>query len=339
MATLLPDYTQEMLPEIDRQLYALVNRPELDPYPGLAEMLSYHMGWEGPYGQTAAQGKRIRPLLVLITAGAFGADWRAALPAAVVVELIHNFSLIHDDIEDRSVLRRGRATLWDKWGQALAINAGDALFTLAYQAIEAVETTCGPEVMAGCFKIINQACLKLTGGQHLDISYEHERSLPVDSYWNMIAGKTAALLAACTGLGGLIGGATQDRLGEIEKFGYYLGLGFQVQDDWLGIWGDAALTGKSTESDLVTGKKTLPILFALQNEGEFAKHWLDGNIQGQDVAGLTRMLESEGAKSYTEAQVAELTGKAINALSAAQCSEPGGAILKKLALGLIGRQS
>ena len=339
MTLILPNYTKAMLPEIDRQLRNYVDRPELAKYPGLGDMLSYHMGWEGEQAGTDSRGKRIRPLLVLVTADALGGNWKDALPAASAVELIHNFSLIHDDIEDRSVMRRGRRTLWDRWGQALAINAGDALFTLAYQTLEGLDDTNHQGIMVGSFKIINRTCLKLTGGQHLDITYEKERGLPIDSYWNMIAGKTAALLSACTGLGGLVGGADSRQLQAIQDFGYYLGMAFQVQDDWLGIWGDAALTGKSNASDLVDGKKTLPILSALQKGGEFAERWLAGNIGVDDVPDLTHMLEEAGARSFTEEQVSELTARALESLETAGCREPGNSTLKELAISLINRQN
>jgi geranylgeranyl diphosphate synthase, type I len=244
-----------MLTEIDREMQRVVAHPTLTAFSGLPEILRYHIGWDGDGSGPEAQGKRIRPLMVLLSCAAVGGNWRDALPAAAGVELLHNFSLIHDDIEDNSPLRRGRETLWKKWGQALAINAGDALFTLSYEAICGLRDTTSPQVALKAVQIFNETCMRLTGGQHLDISFEKERQILEKEYLQMVAGKTAALLAACTKLGALAGGADENQITAYGRFGEYLGLSFQIQDDWLGLWGNSTETGKSSESDLVAGKK------------------------------------------------------------------------------------
>jgi geranylgeranyl diphosphate synthase type I len=306
-----------MLPAVEEELKLVVGRTTADHYPQLRGMLTYHMGWEGEGAGPEAQGKRIRPLLVLLCAQACGADWHSALPAAAAVELIHNFSLIHDDIQDQSPLRRSRPTVWVKWGQAQAINAGDVMFTQAFVALNDLARTVSPDTALEAGRILQQTCLRLTEGQYLDISYETRADLGLVDYWPMIGGKTSALLACCAELGALAGGAGAERRADFREFGFSLGLAFQVLDDWLGIWGDAAMTGKSTDSDLVSGKKSLPVLFALAKNGTFARRWAQAPIQPQDVPGVVRLLEAEGAQEFTLAEAERLTGRALDALQRA----------------------
>jgi geranylgeranyl diphosphate synthase type I len=228
------------------------------------------MGWIGAGAGPEATGKRIRPLLVLLCACACGADCQSALPAAAAVELVHNFSLVHDDIQDNSPKRRGRDTTWMKWGVPMAINVGDALFVLSNQAIIDLRKDYPAEVVVRAAEILHNTCLELTIGQFLDMSYEERNDLSVEDYWPMIAGKTAALLAACCQIGALLGGASEDQQEIYRSYGHYLGLAFQVQDDILGIWGDENITGKSAASDLVEGKNSLPILIGLGKKNRFA---------------------------------------------------------------------
>ena len=259
MTTPLERYSQTCLPAIEAELRRAILPAGGSGVEELHSMLAYHLGWEGENTGPNASGKRVRPLLVLLTCAATGGDWQCALPAAAAIELIHNFSLIHDDIQDQSELRRGRLTVWKKWGMPQAINAGDAMFTLAHLANLRLKETVSPEAALQAAAILQQTCLELTQGQYRDISYESRRELTIEDYWPMVSGKTAALIAASTEIGALAAGATPNVCTAYHQFGRSLGLAFQVQDDLLGIWGDTALTGKSTESDLVTGKNSLPV--------------------------------------------------------------------------------
>ena len=334
---LLDPMVLEMKGQIDLEIHRLVAHPLFEEYPGLGEMLRFHFGWDGEGNGPEALGKRIRPLIVLLSCTAVGGNWNHALPAATGVELLHNFSLIHDDIEDGSPLRHGRATLWNKWGQALAINAGDALFALAYAAIFDLYQTIPPRAAQEAVRIFNETCIRLTGGQHLDIAFERERSISEGKYWQMIGGKTAALLSACARLGALIGGAPESQIEFFGNFGTKLGLSFQVQDDWLGLWGNLAETGKSSESDLVTGKKTLPVVFALAKNSSFAKRWRQGPILSHEVSELSHLLIEEGAQAYTEGQSTRLTREALEALEMATGGSRSGAALNGLAETLLKR--
>jgi geranylgeranyl diphosphate synthase type I len=331
----LKTLSQEMLPAIEEELRRSVAPANGDGLDELHAMLAYHMGWQGE--GAGAPGKRIRPLLLLLVAASAPADWRLALPAAAAVELIHNFSLIHDDIEDNSPLRRGRSTVWRRWGVPQALNAGDSMFTLAHLALLRLDAACPAPVVLEAARLLQQACLHLTQGQYLDISYEGRRDLSVEAYWPMVSGKTAALLGACTGLGALIGGASLDRRAAFLQFGQYLGLAFQAQDDLLGVWGDAALTGKSADSDLVSGKKSLPVLYALGQNGAFARRWQAGPIAAEEAAALAAQMDAEGARLFTQQAADRLTAQALQALHAAQPASPAAEALDELAAALLNR--
>jgi geranylgeranyl diphosphate synthase type I len=300
-------------------------------------MLAYHLGWEGEGAGEEARGKRIRPLLVLLSSAAAGGDWRQALPAAVSVELVHNFSLIHDDIEDNSPLRRGRLTVWKQWGIPQAINSGDAMLTLAHLALLRLSETSSAEVALQAIQILQSACLRLTQGQFLDLFYEERGDLNLDAYWPMVNGKTAALLAACTELGALTANTSPAKRRLFRQFGNDLGLAFQALDDILGIWGDAALTGKSAESDLLAGKKSLPVLFGLGCNGPFARRWQQGPIRPEETGTLAAQLEEEGARAYSQETANRLTDQALQALSEANPQGEAGRALIALAQQLLNR--
>lgn len=330
-------FYQLYLPAIEQTLKQAVGLLGGDPYLELQSMMAYHLGWEGEIAGPEATGKRIRPLLVLLTCAAAGGDWQLALPAAAAVELIHNFSLLHDDIEDRSPLRRGRPTVWVKWGIPQAINTGDAMFSLAHLLMLDLEEYTSPQTTLEAVRILQQTCVELTQGQYLDISYEDKESLKMEDYWRMIRGKTAALLGTCTELGALIAGTSQEKQRHYRAFGINLGLAFQVLDDILGIWGDAAKMGKSNASDLVTGKKTLPVLYGLEKNLEFATRWRHGEIKLEEVPSLASQLESEGARVYTQKNANKLTQDALDAFVSAKPQGEAGEALQELSNILLQR--
>ncbi len=329
----------EMLPAIEAELKAVVLSPQNVAYPELRRMLAYHLGWEGEGAGPEAQGKRIRPALVLLCAQAAGQDWRRALPAAVAVELLHNFSLIHDDIQDHSELRRGRPTVWVKWGLAQAINAGDVLFSLAFLALHRLAETVSAQAGLQAYACLQRVCLRLTEGQYLDLDYETRPDVSLADYWPMIEGKTSALLGGCAELGALAAGASAKVREDFREYGIKLGLAYQALDDWLGIWGDAALTGKSTESDLVSKKKSLPVLYGLEKDAEFARRWQAGPVQAGDVSVLAEMLKKDGAEAFTLEQAARLTGESQAALQRAVPGAGAAAHLQELTALLLGRKS
>jgi geranylgeranyl diphosphate synthase, type I len=275
-------------------------------------MLRYHMGWEGAGAGKKAQGKRIRPLLVLLSAIATGSNWNDFLPVAASVELIHNFSLIHDDIEDSSELRRGRETAWKKWGIPQAINAGDLLFTIAHTSLIKHSTALSDAEILEAAKLLHQTCIRLTQGQFLDMDFENREIVPVEKYWLMIEGKTAALMSCSAELGALKADPVTRQL--FGEFGRSIGLAFQIQDDILGLWGETAATGKSSDSDLISKKKTLPILYALQNNETFAHQWINGITSEQEAGEAAELLRSDGTYEYTRDLVEKFTQDAVKKL-------------------------
>jgi len=326
------------LPAIEIELQRQISRLDNPRLHQFHDMLTYHMGWTGEGSGRSAQGKRIRPLLLLLICAACGGDWNAALPAAASIELVHNFSLIHDDIQDNSAKRRGRDTVWVKWGMPQGINAGDALFVISNLALLDLVPSFNVELIFMAAMILQTTCLNLTDGQFLDMSYEKRVDLTMEDYWTMVNGKTAALLSACCAIGSLLGGGDETTRDAYRNFGHFLGLAFQVLDDYLGIWGDSALTGKSTESDLVSGKKSLPVLFGLEKKGTFAKRWLSGPISAEDVLGLSNQLEAEGARLFTQNTADQMTDMALQYLRSADPPGDVGQEIFELTNKLLGRQ-
>jgi len=303
-------------------------------------MLEYHLGWtDDAAGQPSPSGgKRIRPLLCLLSCAACGGDWQRALPMAAAIELLHNFSLIHDDIQDNSPLRRGQLTVWRKWGLAQAINAGDALFTLAHLAPHRLfERGVPAETVLNALKIFDDICLVLTQGQYLDMSFEGRERVTVADYMPMIEAKTAALIAASTRLGALIAGASEQRAAYFEHYGRCLGLAFQIQDDLLGIWGDPAVTGKSAASDLEKRKKSLPVVYGLERSPEFARAYARPHQPGEDVIPMAAQLAALGAREYAQHTANQMTTEAIQYGEAAAPAGKAGAALRELTDQLLNR--
>ncbi|MEX2162381.1 MAG: polyprenyl synthetase family protein [Anaerolineales bacterium] len=326
----LEQYRKLFLPGVEQALKEAIQPANTSGQEEFFRMLCYHLGWEGEGAGQKATGKRVRPTLLLLTCAAAGGDWPRALPAAAAVELLHNFSLIHDDIQDESDTRRGRPTLWARLGTAQAINAGDAMFSLAHMSLELLETSASGSAYTAAAKVLLRTSLQLTQGQYLDLAYEEAPHLNSDAYWPMIWGKTAVLIRTCTQLGALLADASAATIKAYMVFGEKLGLAYQVHDDLLGIWGDAEEMGKSAHSDLLSGKKSLPVLFALQKEGEFSKRWTNGGNPADKVKDLAHLLEAEGARDYTAHEAARLTGEALQALAAAKPEAEAGAALAEL---------
>ncbi len=305
----------QLIPQIETHLIAFLESQEFGRSGALKDMLREHMGWDQSVkGKEAFRGKRLRPFLTLLCAGAFNTDIKDAMPAALAVELLHNFTLIHDDIQDRSPLRHGRATLWRNWGVAQAINAGDSLFSIAQLAILGLTHTRNEKIAAQSARKMNQVCLQLTRGQYLDIAFETDEKIEVETYLDMIRGKTAALIAFSTSLGGMIARQHPDVVDLLSNFGESLGMAFQIQDDFLGIWGDPVVTGKSAASDLLARKKTLPVLFGLAHCPEFQAAWNRETDHPDEIKHMASILGDCGAEAYVNGQAENYTKRAFETL-------------------------
>jgi geranylgeranyl diphosphate synthase type I len=221
--------------------------------------IRYHFG----FGEPSRRGKRLRSRLVLEVCEEEGGAEEDALDAACAIEIVHEFSLIHDDIEDGDRLRRGRETLWSRFGLAHGINAGDALCAVAYLSLLDGTSPRPAERTVAMTRVLQEAHLAMCAGQGRDIAFETEARVTMDDYLAMIGGKTAALFAAACELGALAAGAGPHRAGAYGKLGRAYGIAFQIEDDLLGTWGDSETTGKPSGADLAKRKWAFPVVWAL----------------------------------------------------------------------------
>lgn len=321
------------------------------PHPILTtyyNMMHYHLGWIDETGQPvrASPGKRLRPLLGVLTCQAAGGDWTRALPAAVAVELLHNFSLIHDDIEDRDAIRRHRPTVWKVWGVPQAINAGDGMFALAHGALQRLAGDDGlpAATLVTLIQRFEAASLALCHGQYLDMSFETRLDVTVSDYiLYMVQGKTVSLFATMMEMGALLGTDDLARVKYYRTFGAELGLAFQIQDDVLGIWGDPEVTGKPVANDLRQRKKTWPVLYALEHAAGPARETLFSFFQqtqpGEaDVIRVLDVLDGLEARKQAETLAAGYHDRALLALDQASGRDPALGWLRTLTRSLIRRE-
>ena len=285
---------------------------------GVYEMCRYHLGLDG----SGSSGKRIRPLLGLLAYSSITGDHRRALPGAAAVELGHNFSLVHDDIEDGDAERRHRPTLWAKHGIPQAINTGDLLFSLSRIALHRLtDLGFSDRTVLRLMRLYDATCLALCEGQYLDIwMAEHDDGLSVELYFDMIGRKTAALISASIEAGAVL--ATEDEavIAGYRAFGWDLGIAFQLNDDLLGIWGPERATGKEA-SDVPRRKKTLPIIYAFEHASREDRERLvalysNGSLTQEHTAEIVAILERTGAREYTRDRAREHRDRALAALEA-----------------------
>lgn len=329
----------QLIQELDGRIAVLIPESSLtSPFYG---MLKYHLGWvdEQLRPSKSDPGKRVRARLCLLASEAAGGAAEDAMPAATAVELIHNFSLIHDDIQDRSEYRRHRKTVWSIWGEAQGINAGDEMFTLAQLALLQGENA---SLAVESLRVLNGACRLLCEGQYLDLDFERRPTVTVDEYLQMIARKTAALLEAACLLGGLAGGADRRKSLSLAGFGRQLGIAFQMRDDYLGIWGDPADTGKPAADDILSKKKTLPVLYAMEHAGDVQRRELVEFMGRQEkasqaeVQAVLAILDGCGAAQHTAVEAERASELALQALSLLP-STPAAQEMASLCRSLAGR--
>jgi geranylgeranyl diphosphate synthase type I len=312
--------------------------PALSPYYG---MIRYHLGWvDRDFAPTrSTTGKRLRPLLCLLSCEACGGEWSRALPAAVAIELIHNFSLIHDDIEDDSPVRRHRPTVWSLWGRPQAINVGDGLFAisrLTLQRLKDGEVGAGKVIEA--FRIVDETCLRLTEGQHLDLAFEDRDLVTVEMYMEMIGKKTAALMGCATHLGALLASDDRALVERYQRFGHQLGLLFQIVDDILGIWGAGELTGKGIGEDIASRKKSLPAVYALEKNQRLRELYQKDGLDISQQKQVMDLLEEVGSREYAEQKASEQLRLALGTLDEAQIDNRAQQRLREIARFLRDRQ-
>ncbi len=313
----LPTAFNRFRDQIETEIKSLVLEEGFPLY----RMMGYHMGWLDEYGEAAEgeSGKRIRPTLSLLACEALGGDVKAALPAAAAVELVHNFSLIHDDIQDGNSERHNRPTVWWVWGPAQAINAGDGMHALARLALlRQTGEGMSPERTLKAVGLLDQACLRLCEGQYLDLTYQERVDISQDAYFKMVEGKTAALISCAAELGAVMSSAEEPVERAIAQFGAKLGTAFQIRDDILDLWGQQD-TGKPLAGDILNKKKSLPIVYAIENASGAERRTL-GDVyfkrvmEPEDIDKIIEVLETLGAREFCQAKADALCDEAVQSL-------------------------
>ena len=277
------------------------------PY-GLYEPIEYTL---------AAGGKRVRPQLAMIASQLFDGNDEDVLPAALALEIFHNFTLLHDDVMDHAEVRRGRPTVHIKWNENTAILSGDQMLIEAYKMLAQVPADKLPKVL----HLFNKMATEICEGQQYDVDFESQEHVAIDDYLLMIRLKTSVLLATALQMGAYIAGADEQAQDALYQFGIHIGLAFQIQDDILDVWGDPATFGKAIGGDIACNKKTFVTLTALQLADEDSRHalhtWLSQTMQGnvEKIAAVTAIYNRLEVRAACEKRVVELTQQALAYLS------------------------
>nr|WP_315210988.1 polyprenyl synthetase family protein [uncultured Flavobacterium sp.] len=285
-------------------------------------------------------GKRMRPVLTLMSAEVFDADYRKALPAALAVEVFHNFSLVHDDIMDDAPLRRGQETVHEKWNLNTGILSGDAMLILAYQYFEQYE----PIIFRDLAKLFSKTALEVCEGQQWDVDFEERNDVTIPEYLKMIQYKTAVLVAAAMKMGAIIAETSEENANLIYDFGLNLGLAFQLQDDFLDAFGDPETFGKQVGGDIIENKKTYlylkAVAFSKEAEAEELRRLF--SIQPEDntekIKTVKELFNSSGASKATQDAIQDFTFKAFQTLDKMEISIDKKEMLKTFGENLMGRK-
>ena len=329
------DYLKIILMYTLKELQELINKSISDQKIGRDPFTLYD-----PINYTLnAGGKRIRPALVLLACNLFSDNIKQAINPAIGIEIFHNFTLLHDDIMDHADIRRGNPTVHKKWNENTAILSGDAMFIKAYEYFLDCESPKFREVL----KVFNQTALEVCEGQQYDMEFENRDDVTEKEYLRMIELKTSVLLAGALKIGALIGGANEKDANLLYEFGRNIGLAFQLQDDYLDVYGDVAIFGKQIGGDIVANKKTFLLIKALElakeNNLENLQNLLsENNIdREQKVSAVTQFYNDLDIKKTTRDRVIKLNNRALEYLNQVDVEDDKKSELKKLTKKLLNR--
>lgn len=339
---MLPPVFERYRTAIDTEMRSVLAERQLPMY----DMIRYHFGWidEKNHSLHNSTGKALRPTLCLLAYEATGKDFQKALPASVSLELVHNFSLIHDDIQDNDKERRGRPTVWSIWGMPQAINAGTAARILASITMTRLRKNDFPaEKLLRAQHILDESCLRMIEGQYLDISFERRLDIGLADYMDMIDKKTGALIGCSLEIGALLGTDDKSVISHFRNFGSNLGLAFQIRDDILGIWGNDKKTGKPMGSDIQRRKKSLPIVYALEKAKGKSKTELINIYEGkavgnQELDTVLGILNDVQAQSLTQSMAEEYCNRALAEIDEMELLPWASQSLKEMAHFLVKRE-
>lgn len=315
-------------------------RQVFEDYMGTQEVLREPVNLYAPVDYILSLGgKRMRPILTLMAADLFGADFKNALPAAMAVEMFHNFSLVHDDIMDDAPLRRGNATVHQKWNLNAGILSGDAMLILAYQYFEQYE----PKVFAALARLFSKTALEVCEGQQWDVDFETREDVTIDDYLRMIRHKTAVLVAAALKMGAIIADTTPRNCDAIYEFGLNLGIAFQLQDDYLDVFGDPESFGKQAGGDIIENKKTYLYLSAIkgasaEDHKSLAELYTEGpHDPSHKIAVVSQIFNDSGAARVTQEAIGAFTEKAFLILDKLDIADERKTILRNFGNQLMQR--
>lgn len=287
------------------------------------------------YGMTAG-GKRLRPVLTLMSCEAFGGNVRSAMSAAVGMEMFHNFTLLHDDVMDKSELRRGRLTVHKRWNENTAILSGDTMLTMATQMISEVPD----DKLRKVLDVFNRTAIDVYEGQQLDVDFETRDDISLDEYLEMIRLKTSSLLGGATMIGSILGDASEDDCRAMYQYAVSMGLAFQIQDDYLDVYGDEQTFGKPIGGDINNGKKTWLMISALNQNGRYAealRSALKMPVGQTKVKTITNLYSSIGVDKLAQDAIVHYSSEAVKALTNVSISKDEKQAFRTLVEKLIGR--
>ena len=338
----LPAMFRRYRADITEGLRRRMSRDDL----GVYDMLRYYLGWVDRAGEpcTATEGKALRPTLCLFACEATGGAPGRVMPGAVGLEFIHNFSLIHDDIQDRDETRHHRPTLWAVWGVPRAVVAGNVLRISADMSLqglvdEGVELERALEVIA----LLTEAYLEMIEGQYLDLSYEGRLDIGIGDYLNMISRKTGALIRCSLNIGAVVGSRDPATVAAFRTSGTSLGYVFQIRDDVLGVWGDEETTGKPVGADIRRKKNSFPVVHAMSratgdDKRLLVKAYQKEQLDDEDVSVVLEVMERAETRDSADRLAAEYCDKALEALAGVELAPDIRQEMEELAHFLLVRQ-
>jgi geranylgeranyl diphosphate synthase type I len=323
-----------------------IRRAIPDSNTGFFALLRYHLGWENESGDPviAGGGKSLRSLLCLASCEMSGGKWRQALPAAAALELVHNFSLIHDDIQDGDLTRRGTATLWSLKGTHPALSAGNAMRVLADSTLRKLTEYGVTERCATMASMeLTRRYLEMIEGQYMDVSFEDSMEISTNDYFVMVGKKTGALIESSMYLGALVATNDEDVARNFGSCGRRLGLAFQIRDDFLGIWGDPNATGKAVGADIRRRKKSLPVVSLLEHADLTALTWLKEvysmpTISEANVTKTMDLMNQWNIPQYVQSNARAYAQAAINGIDSLRLTDKSKFRIKSLAEYFISRE-
>ncbi len=336
----------ERVPWLDAEMEATLASAsnDLDLY----RWSRYHLGWydEALRKMAAADrkkhgGKRLRGVLTVLACEAVGGSGPVAAAGGAAIEFIHNFSLVHDDVEDNDEERRHRPTVWKLWGIPQAINVGSNMQAMVDSALLRLSGNCPADRLVAAFRTVNRAIVLMTEGQYLDMAAQDADEMSLDAYFRMTGGKTAALIEGALRLGAQLGTNDAERIDDLGEFGRSFGLAFQCRDDYLGIWGEPSLTGKPVGNDLIQGKRSLPVVHALSAApaGTDRGQQLRKALASRDVDAVLEVMAALETSDWVRTQVEAHTRNALDALARANGADPYAQAIHDITLYALGRES